>query len=118
MIVSDNNLKFVAKYNKKKLVPFGEFLPFEYLLRSVGIKKITSGYVSFSKGEDDSTLKFKFDKKNINILPLICYEIIFPGLVQENNNYNFLINISEDAWFGKSIGPYQHFAKAIAADLR
>ena len=52
-------------------------------------------------------------KKKIEILPLICYEIIFPDLVEENNEYNFLINISEDAWFGKSIGPQQHFAKAI-----
>ena len=58
-------------------------------------------------------LKFNFDKSKIKILPLICYEIIFPELVEKNNEYNFLINISEDAWFGKSIGPYQHFAKAI-----
>ena len=113
MIVSDNNLKFISKYDKRKLVPFGEFLPFESLLNSFGLKKITPGYASFSKGKGDSLLKFNFDKKNINVLPLICYEIIFPGLVEKKSNYNFLINISEDAWFGKSIGPHQHFAKAI-----
>ena len=44
---------------------------------------------------------------------MICYEIIFPGLINKYNNYNFIVNISEDAWFGKSIGPEQHFAKAI-----
>ena len=58
-------------------------------------------------------MEFEYNKKKINILPLICYEIIFPDLLEENNEYNFLINISEDAWFGKSIGPHQHFAKAI-----
>ena len=51
---------------------------------------------------------------NLSILPLICYEIIFPELIQStDNNSNLIINISEDAWFGNSIGPHQHFAKAI-----
>ena len=113
MIVSNNNFQFITKYDKKKLVPFGEFLPFEFILNSIGLKKITPGYESFSSGEGNSLLKFDFDKKKITILPLICYEIIFPTLIEENNKYNFLINISEDAWFGKSIGPQQHFAKAI-----
>ena len=113
MIVSNNNLEFISKYDKKKLVPFGEFLPFESILNTIGIKKITPGYESFSSGDGNSLLKFNFNKKKIKILPLICYEIIFPGLVEDNDKYNFLINISEDAWFGKSIGPHQHFAKAI-----
>ena len=113
MIVSNNNLEFITKYDKKKLVPFGEFLPFESILNSMGLKKITPGYESFSSGEGNPLLKFNFDEKKIKILPLICYEIIFPGLVEENSKYNFLINISEDAWFGKSIGPQQHFAKTI-----
>tara|TARA_S200000501_G_scaffold340419_1_gene348981 strand:- start:5645 stop:6793 length:1149 start_codon:yes stop_codon:yes gene_type:complete len=113
MIVSNNNLQFVSKYDKKKLVPFGEFLPFEPIFNSLGLKKITAGYVSFSSGKGKSLLEFEFNKKKINILALICYEIIFPDLVEKNNKYNFLINISEDAWFGKSIGPHQHFAKAI-----
>ncbi len=113
MIVSNNNLQFITKYDKKKLVPFGEFLPFESILNSIGLKKITPGYESFSRGEGNSLLKFNFDEKKIKILPLICYEIIFPALIEENSKYNFLINISEDAWFGKSIGPQQHFAKTI-----
>ena len=50
----------------------------------------------------------------MSVLPLICYEIIFPELIQSSNNKsNLIINISEDAWFGNSIGPHQHFAKAI-----
>ena len=50
----------------------------------------------------------------MNILPLICYEIIFTKFVQlSNQDTNLIINISEDGWFGNSIGPYQHFAKSI-----
>ena len=50
----------------------------------------------------------------MNILPLICYEIIFPELIQKaSNKTNLIVNISEDGWFGNSIGPHQHFAKAI-----
>ena len=48
------------------------------------------------------------------ILPLICYEIIYPGKIKtKNQNPDLAINISEDAWFGQSIGPFQHFSKAI-----
>ena len=46
-------------------------------------------------------------------MPLICYEIIYSGKLYENNNFDYLINISEDGWFGKSIGPKQHFAHGI-----
>tara|TARA_Y100001970_G_scaffold125834_1_gene155647 strand:- start:9006 stop:10559 length:1554 start_codon:yes stop_codon:yes gene_type:complete len=113
MLIVDKNLKLISQYDKKKLVPFGEFLPFERFLNYIGLKKITPGYSSFSKGTGATLINLKFDEKNINILPLICYEIIFPSLTEKYNKYNFIINISEDAWFGKSIGPYQHFAKAI-----
>ena len=113
MIVVDQNLSFISKYDKKKLVPFGEFLPFEKLLNSVGLKKITPGYASFSKGTGESIISLKFDSENINFLSLICYEIIFPNFIEKYNRFNLIINISEDAWFGESIGPHQHFAKAI-----
>ena len=54
----------------------------------------------------------KFDEKLI--LPLICYEIIYSGKIKTNEQFpDLVVNISEDAWFGKSIGPYQHFTKAI-----
>ena len=47
-------------------------------------------------------------------MPLICYEIIFPNLIQNSEaDTNLIVNISEDGWFGKSIGPDQHFAKSI-----
>jgi apolipoprotein N-acyltransferase len=110
LVVVNNNFEIVYKYNKRKLVPFGEFLPFEKYLNKLGLKKITQGRGSFSKGKAQNNIKIS----NLNIFPLICYEIIFPELVQKaNNETNIIVNISEDAWFGDSIGPHQHFAKAI-----
>jgi len=114
MMLIDNNFNIVSQYDKKKLVPFGEFLPFENLLSKFGLKKITPGYSSFSSGRGETVLGFNFDGNSLKLLPLICYEIIFPNLIEDNDNkYNFIVNISEDAWFGESIGPHQHFAKAI-----
>ena len=114
LIIIDNDVNVIGKYNKQKLVPFGEFLPFEKALRKVGLKKVTAGYNSFSKGNNKSIIPISLDKNEINLIPLICYEIIFPSLIKKkNNHFNFIINISEDAWFGESIGPHQHFAKAI-----
>ncbi len=109
-IVSNNNLKVLYKYDKKKLVPFGEFIPFNNLSEKFGLKKITQGYGSFSRGNKQKNFIFN----QLNILPLICYEIIFPRLTQfSHKNTNMIVNISEDAWFGNSIGPHQHFTKAI-----
>ena len=114
MIIVDNNLNIISQYDKKKLVPFGEFLPFENFMRKIGMKKITPGYQSFSKSTGKSILEFYFDKKQIKILPLICYEIIFPNLIENSlGKSNFIVNISEDAWFGESIGPHQHYSKTI-----
>ena len=109
LLVVNNKLDKIYQYKKKKLVPFGEFLPFEKMFNNFGLKKITQGYGSFSKGDKQKNFLFN----GFNILPLICYEIIFPELIQENKKNNLIVNISEDAWFGGSIGPQQHFAKAI-----
>ena len=110
LVVINNKFKILHQYNKTKLVPFGEFLPFEKFLNKLGLKKITQGYGSFSKGKIQENIVLN----DLNILPLICYEIIFPELAQKaNSKTNMIINISEDGWFGNSIGPHQHFAKAI-----
>ena len=110
MFIINNKLEVIQSYNKRKLVPFGEFLPFENILSKLGLKKITEGHGSFLKGQDDNSLVVN----RIRILPLICYEIIFPNLIQKFDiNTNLIVNISEDGWFGNSIGPDQHFAKAI-----
>ena len=109
LIVVDKDLKIKYQYNKQKLVPFGEFLPLEKQLNKIGLKKITEGHGAFLKGKKQTN--FILDK--VEFLPLICYEIIFPELSKTSKTKNVIINISEDAWFGNSIGPYQHFSKAI-----
>ena len=110
LVVLDNNVNLLAKYDKNKLVPFGEFLPFEKLLSKFGFKKITSGYQSFSTGSKRNLINIY----NKNFTPLICYEIIYSGKIKNiDQNTDFLINISEDGWFGNSIGLYQHFSHSI-----
>jgi apolipoprotein N-acyltransferase len=114
LVVLNHQLEILSLYNKINLVPFGEFLPFENFLSKFGFKKITQGYSSFSSGDIRATINLgkKFNEKLI--LPLICYEIIYSGKIKKKNQLpDLVVNISEDAWFGGSIGPHQHFTKAI-----
>ena len=111
--VYDNNLNLLNSYNKINLVPFGEFLPFESILKSFGLKTITNNYQSFSKGKKREVIEIKKDNFLLKILPLICYEIIYSGKISDNSDFDLILNISEDGWFGKSIGPKQHFSHSI-----
>ena len=113
MAVFNNKLDLIASYNKVNLVPFGEFIPFESILRLMGLKTITNNYQSFSRGETRVSLNIKNSKIDLNLLPLICYEIIYSGKLSKDNNFDYIINISEDGWFGNSIGPKQHFSHSI-----
>ena len=110
MVVLDNNLNILSKYNKNKLVPFGEFLPFEKFFFKFGLKKITQGYRSFSSDNERKIININ----NLNFVPLICYEIIYSGKINKTEeNFDLILNISEDGWFGNSVGPYQHFSHSI-----
>ena len=110
MLAVDNNFNIIQNYNKRKLVPFGEFLPFEIFLNNFGFKKITEGHGSFLRGNKNNNISID----EMNFLPLICYEVIFTDLIQKSNlDTNLIINISEDGWFGNTIGPDQHFTKSI-----
>ena len=101
---SFNSLQY---HDKLKLVPFGEFIPFRKYLK---FKKFTLGGIDFSYGEQVKVLELK---SNLKILPLICYEVIFPKITREKSNeYNLIVNITNDGWYGKSSGPYQHLALA------
>ena len=113
LAVFDNELNLIESYSKMNLVPFGEFLPFENFLGFIGLKTITNDHQSFSRGPDRKPLNIKNNKFNLSLLPLICYEIIYSGKLYENQKFDYIINISEDGWFGKSIGPKQHFAHSI-----
>jgi len=113
MAIFNNKLDLIANYNKVNLVPFGEFIPFENILSLIGLKTVTNNYQSFSSGETRIPLNIKNSKIDLNLLPLICYEIIYSGKLSRDNNFDYIINISEDGWFGKSIGPKQHFSHSI-----
>jgi len=113
MAIFDNNLNLIKKYDKVNLVPFGEFTPFENILGLIGLKTITNEYQSFSSGKIRNPINIKSDKIDLNLLPLICYEIIYSGKLSRDNNFDYIINISEDGWFGNSIGPKQHFSHNI-----
>ena len=111
--VYDHKLNLLESYNKINLVPFGEFLPFEKFLKIFGLKSITNNYHSFSKGDQRNIIDIRNQTFSLKVLPLICYEIIYSGKIFDNNNFDLIINISEDGWFGKSIGPKQHFTHSI-----
>jgi len=98
-----------ARYDKTHLVPFGEYLPFERFLRSLGLSQLTGG-VSFSSGTDRQMIRLPGVP---GFVPLICYETIFPGEVLGGGpRPEWMLNLSNDAWFGSSHGPYQHLALA------
>ena len=92
-------------FDKKILVPFGEFLPMRKYLKF--LEKI-SGTSDFSIGSKKRVLKIS---DQINFIPIICYEVIFFWRLinAHNNEADILINITNDGWFGNRIGPYQHF---------
>ncbi len=111
--IFDNNLNLIDNYNKINLVPFGEFLPFEQNLNKIGLKTITKNIQPFSKGASRKVMTIDYNNQQLKFLPLICYEIIYSGKLTKNFNFDYILNISEDGWFGKSIGPKQHFSHTI-----
>ena len=107
--VIDNQSNVIDYYDKRKLVPFGEFLPLDNVLSLIGFKSLTNNYQSYTKGKDKKAI-LNIEDINLKLLATICYEIIYAGTLNNNLDYDLIINISEDGWFGNSIGPYQHFA--------
>ena len=111
--IYDEKLNLLDTYYKINLVPFGEFLPLEKVLNKIGLKSLTNNYQSFSPGDQRKIIKIEKPNFSLKILPLICYEIIYSGKLFEDYNFDIIVNISEDGWFGKSIGPKQHFAHSV-----
>ena len=111
--VYDHNLNLLNSYDKINLVPFGEFLPFESILKNIGLKTLTNDYQSYSKGSERNIIKINNKNFSLKFLPLICYEIIYSGRIFDNPDFDFILNISEDGWFGQSIGPKQHFIHSV-----
>ena len=99
--------EIAAAFDKIHLVPFGEYLPFEELLSRIGLTKIVATPVSFSPGVSREPITVSGGFKAI---PLICYEAIFPyELASVAGDGDFILNVTNDAWFGDTPGPYQHF---------
>lgn len=99
-----------ATYDKHHLVPFGEYLPLRDILEGVGLARLAPGAVDFMPGPGAKTLVAP-DVPPFS--PMICYEAIFPGGgASKGQRPEWLLNISNDAWFGQSSGPYQHLASA------
>ncbi len=107
LINKDGKVTYI--YDKIHLVPFGEYVPLRKLL--FFIDKITVGIGDYRPGND---IKRAVTPYGI-FSTLICYEIIFPSLVKESmkEGGDFIVNITNDAWFGKTSGPYQHFIMAV-----
>lgn len=100
----------LATYDKVHLVPFGEYLPFQDFLESLGFQQLTKVRGGFTPGSARRALSIP---RLPLVAPLICYEVIFPGRVSpEGRRPSLLLNLTNDGWFGLTPGPHQHFAQA------
>lgn len=107
IILADGSVS--AKYDKAQLVPFGEYVPLKKWLPFLG--KMVANVGDFKTGEKGNTLPWRDLRLGIQI----CFEIIFPGLsrAMAQNQASLLINITNDAWFGHTAAPYQHFSMTV-----
>lgn len=96
----------LSRYDKMHLVPFGEFVPFRKIL--FFIEKLVVMIGDFGRGQEATVMEVAGNKAGVSI----CYELIFPDLIRQavKNGANFLVNITNDAWFGKSAASYQHMS--------
>jgi apolipoprotein N-acyltransferase len=108
LVAVNPSAAIVGSFDKFHLVPLGEYVPLRSLLPF--ISKITPGNLDFSAGPGPVTLRLPGLPP---VGPLICYEVIFPGaVVDQTDRPSWLLNLTNDAWFGMSTGPYQHFVTA------
>jgi apolipoprotein N-acyltransferase len=106
LVALDPTGRAVGLFDKAHLVPFGEYMPLGGILP---IRMVTGG-VDFSAGPGPEVLHLPRGLPSPG--PLICYEVIFPGRVVGGERPGWLLNVTNDAWFGVSAGPYQHLAAA------
>lgn len=102
----------LARFNdKSKLVPFGEFIPLGTWIQTFGVETLSTAVASISPATQKRNARFPGLPP---LSPQICYEIIFPGLTPQQSDPapQWILNQSNDAWYGQSIGPHQHFNQA------
>ncbi len=101
-----------ARYDKAHLVPFGEYMPFADFFRAIGLRQLARGAAGggFSSGPGPESINLPGIPA---FSPLICYEVIFPGaVIPAGERPHWLLNVTNDGWFGLSDGPRQHLAQA------
>jgi apolipoprotein N-acyltransferase len=100
----------VSVYDKSHLVPFGEYFPYSEYLSGLGLRGLAANLQGFSSGAGSEVISAYGLP---SYLPLICYEAIFPYAVRTGDKRpEFLLHITNDAWFGDYIGPFQHLVQA------
>jgi len=110
-VISMNNgqMEINNHYDKHMLVPFGEYIPLRSIFGGI-IQKITPGAQDFMSGDGTKTISID---NSPSFSPLICYEAIFPNASTDNSGKaKWILNITNDGWFGNSTGPHQHLAMA------
>ena len=108
--VLDASGRIVATYDKSHLVPFGEYVPLRPLLGAAGLRAVVQGIGDYSAGSGPRTLDLPGPPP---VSLLVCYEVIFPGeVVDAAHRPGWMLNVTNDAWYGFSAGPFQHFATA------
>lgn len=106
----DSSAEIRGQYDKRWLVPFGEFLPLDRTLRGLGLDQMIRLPGGFSAGGGTSALILP---DGLTLAPLICFEAIFPTAVMPAGpRPQAFLNVTNDAWFGNTPGPYQHAAQA------
>jgi apolipoprotein N-acyltransferase len=104
--VIDHDGSVLSVYDKLHLVPFGEYLPFQNLMEKLGFVQLTRVQGGFIPGTRRRAMEIPNAPR---ALPLICYEAIFPGdITTRDDRPGWIINLTNDGWFGISTGPYQH----------
>lgn len=102
--------EILAAYDKVHLVPFGEYLPFQDFAESLGLRQLTHLRGGFTPGPRRRTLEIAGTPP---FSPLVCYEVVFPGeVVDPDHRPDWLLNVTNDAWYGLTPGPWQHFHQA------
>jgi len=110
VFVMDEEAKILAVYDKTHLVPFGEYLPFQSAMEAIGIAQLTGIEGGFDAGRGPRLMRAPGGPA---FAPLICYEIVFPGAALDAaERPGWMINLTNDGWFGRSTGPYQHLHQA------
>lgn len=110
IVVIDGTGEIVDAFDKVRLVPFGEYLPFQEFLSRFGLRQLAQNIGGFSAGSTRRPLDLG---GGVSGLPFICYEVIFPGIAPRGGtDARLLINVTNDAWFGDTPGPHQHFRQA------